>query len=81
MKNIQKKTVAKTKQDNYYQSQYYKKMLDRKDYSNWIKEKITQQSNLNLKLINSNLNENQKTKEEEIILLINIISYQSKQKN
>ena len=61
MKNVQKKATLKPKQENYYQSQYYKKMINKKDYSNWIKEKIfQQQSNLNPRLLNNNISEKSK---------------------
>ena len=57
MKNSQKKNILKSKQENYYQSQYYKKMLNKKEYSNWIKEKIIHQSKAN-----NNKNEKSKLK-------------------
>ena len=59
MRNNHKKNTLK--QENYYQSQYYKKMINKKDYSNWIKDKIfQQQSNLNPKLLNNNINDKSK---------------------
>ena len=65
MKTELKKSSVKPKQDNYYQSQYYKRMLNKKEYSNWIKEKITQQqSNLNPKLINNNLKDKSKNEKK-----------------
>ena len=56
MKSALKKSTAKPKQNNYYQSQYYKKMLNKNIYSNWIKEKIAQQQTNDPNSINNNLN-------------------------